>query len=95
MARFQQRRFHEAVALSKECLQRADIPMAFACLVASYGQLGNAHAALDALARYHALTSQPIEAFAQTIFGNPEQLRLFLDGIAMAQANPAGSTTEP
>ena len=94
MARFQQRRFVEAVALSKECLQRGNIPTAFACLVSSYGQLGNSHDALEALARYNALTSQPIEVFAQNVFGIPEHLRLFLDGIAAAQGNQTGSTIE-
>ena len=60
-------------------------PTGYAYLAASYGHLGQLGAAREALARYRELSLQPIEAFARTFIHDPDQLGLFLAGIALAE----------
>jgi tetratricopeptide (TPR) repeat protein len=82
-ALFQQGRFSEAVPLLKAFAQHVDSPMPQAYLAASYGHLGQASEAQAALARFRALSSQPLEAFAANWLRDPAQRKLFLDGIAL------------
>ncbi len=84
-ARFQQRRFNEAVTLLKETSQQLDSPHALSFLAASYGHLRQADAAAEALRRYRALSAQPIDAFAPSFLDDPNDIKLFLDGIALAE----------
>lgn len=86
MARFYQRRFNEAVALLKERNQLAESSGCYAFLAASYGQLGDASAAGEALRRYKALTPRPIDSLVQSVSFDPAQLNLVLDGLALAKA---------
>ena len=96
-ARFQQRRFSEASPLLKEVVQHVDSPHAYGFLAASYGHLGQTAAAQEALARLQALAPQPIDAFARTFMDDPTDVKLFLDGIALAEgkapADGAGSAS--
>lgn len=89
MAAFQLRDFDHAVELATSCLQLADHPTAYACLAASHAHLGQADAAMDALNRFRALASRPIETFARSFFLAPASLKLFLDGIALAEGATA------
>ena len=90
-ALFQQGRFSEAVPLLKEFAQHVDAPMPQAFLAASYGHLAQASEAQAALARYRALSSQTLDAFAANRLRDPAQRKLFLDGIALAEGkSPAG-----
>ncbi len=93
-ARFQQGRFSEAVPLLIDRARQADSPSNFALLAASYGHLGDTGAAMTALARYLALSSLPIEAFGPSFMDDPAHVKLFDDGIAMAEGKmpPDGST---
>jgi hypothetical protein len=85
LARLNQGRFAEAVALEKEVIQQSDAPLCQAVVAASEGHLGHAAAAVSALARYRTLTQVPIEEFARGYSRDPTQLKLFLDGIALAE----------
>lgn len=85
MARLYQGRFAEAVALEKEVAQQNDAPLPHAVLAASEGNLGHAAAARAALERYRSLTQVPIGDFARGYSRDPAQLKLFLDGIAVAE----------
>ncbi|MFI4973274.1 MAG: TIR domain-containing protein [Caulobacterales bacterium] len=82
IARFQQRRFVEALALLKETTQQTDFPTGPAYLAATYGHLGQARDAQEALSRYRERSPTPVESRA---WGRPEHLTLFLDGIALAE----------
>jgi TolB-like protein len=84
-ARFQQGRFAEAIALAKEFVRQKDHPRGYAFLAASYGHLGQTDAGRDALDRYRGLAHQPVEAFGRSFILNPAGLKLFLDGIALAE----------
>jgi TolB-like protein len=84
-ALFQQGRFSEAVPLLKEQAQHSAAPMPPAFLAAAYGHLAQASEAQAALARFRALSSQPLEAFAANWLRDPAQRKLFLDGIALAE----------
>jgi TolB-like protein len=84
-ARFQQGRFAEAVALAKGFVRQKAHPRGYAFLAASYGHLGQSEAATDALEHYRTLAQQPVEAFARSFILDPDNLRLFLDGIALAR----------
>jgi adenylate cyclase len=83
--RQQQRRFKESVTLARECVQQADSALGYAILSSSYGHLGQTQAALAALARYRTLSPLPIQDFARSITHQPAHIKLFLDGIALAE----------
>ena len=85
MARFQQHRFDEAVALANELYRHFENPTGCAILAASYGRLGQRAPAQDALANYRRLAPQTIEAFARAIWPLDRHLALFLGGIALAE----------
>ena len=90
MARFQQGRFGDSVALMKEFMRHSSTsPLGYAFLASSYGHLGQAAEAAEALARYLALTNSPIEAFAERMLDDPAHQRSFLEGIALAQGKGA------
>jgi len=84
-ARLQQGRFEEAVAVLREVVQETDSPGGHAILAASYGNLGQTALAQGALRRYGALTLSPIEDFARSVTFDPHDLKVFLDGIALAE----------
>ena len=89
--RFQQRRFAEAVPLLRELVQQTDSPRGYAFLAASFGHLGQRDAARQALERYRTLTPQPIEAIGRTFMDDPGHIRLFMDGVALAEdKSPSG-----
>ncbi|HEY3887682.1 MAG TPA: TIR domain-containing protein [Caulobacteraceae bacterium] len=86
VARFQQGRFSDVIALMKEATQQTDSPTAYAFLAASYGHLGETHAALEALARYQIFSPLPVEVFGRSLLSNnPSHISLFVDGIGLAQ----------
>ena len=85
MARFLEGRYEDAVSLCGDCLQQAEIPMAYACMASSHGHLGQQGAASEALRRFRELSPQPIDVFAQRFFHDPTQLNSFLQGIARAE----------
>jgi len=86
------RRFGEAAALIRERNQYTESPGAYLILAASCGHLGQSGPALEALACYRALTPLTIETLVQ-VFIDPEQRKLILDGIAMAEGKaPADAT---
>ncbi len=84
MARLQQRRFDEAVALARELVQQTDNPTGCAILAAGYGHLGQTVLAAEALERYRTLAPQPIETYARAVWHDPAHVKLFLDGVALA-----------
>ncbi len=93
-ALFQQGRFSEAVPLLKEHAQHVDAPMPQAFLAAAYGHLAQGGEAQAALARYRALSSQPLGAFAANWLRDPAQRKLFLDGISLASGRTSRMTRQ-
>jgi len=85
VARFRQGRFSETVTLMREVVQRSDHPTAFLFIATSCGHLGQAEAAREALAHYHALTSAPVDAYALRFAVSATYRKLFMDGIALAE----------
>jgi adenylate cyclase len=88
MARFYQGRFNEAVTLLKERNLMSESPGCYAYLAASYGQLQDRPAAREALSRFQALTPRPIDAMIRAVALDPAQLKMVLDGIAVANDAP-------
>jgi TolB-like protein/Tfp pilus assembly protein PilF len=86
--RFQQGRFAEASVLQRELLQTIESPRGYGFLAASLGQLGRIEEGAEALARYRALTNQPIDDLARTHLKDSAHLKLFMDGIACADGGP-------
>jgi adenylate cyclase len=85
LARFDQRRFDDAVRLLTEAIQlQPAVSFNLALLAASNGHLGDVKAAADALARYERSSTIPVEK-RTTLFRRPEHRDLFLDGIARAR----------
>ncbi len=92
LARFDQRRFGEAIALLKESLQlQASVSINQALLAACYAHLGKLSAAQAALADYRKLSSIEIQKRI-TLFHKPEHRQLFLDGIALAEGLAGASS---
>lgn|GEM_PF-6817823 len=85
IARFQQRRFAEAITTALELGQHTDNPTAIAVLAAAYGHLGQTDAARAALARYRSMVPQPIDVFGRAVWPLADHQTLFLEGIALAQ----------
>ena len=84
MARFQQHRFEEALALAGDVLQRADNATALAVKAACLGHLGRIEAARTALQGYASAARHPIEIYARKVWRGPGHLELFMHGIALA-----------
>jgi adenylate cyclase len=93
MARFQQKRFDEAVALANEIYRHFENPTGCAILAASYGHLGRGAAAREALAHYKRLSPQTLETYARSVWQREHHLKLFLDGIALAEGSGPTATT--
>jgi adenylate cyclase len=86
-ARFQQERFDEALALFRTTALR--LPISYAILAALHGHLGQIAEAQDALAQFKSLMIGTIDRAARIWFPSHRQRKLFLDGIAIAEAkNP-------
>lgn len=85
MTHFYQRRFREAVGLLKEHRQLSDSPSGHAYRAAAHGHLGEPAAAAEALASYRMVSQQSIEDYGRNSVANPIRLKLFLDGITMAE----------
>jgi adenylate cyclase len=94
MARFQQHRFDNAIALANELFQQFENPTGCAILAASYGHMGQLELAAAALADYRRLSPQSIETFAQSVWRQEAQLKLFLDGIALAKGKEPSARPE-
>ena len=91
VARFEQRRFADAVALLRESAQLLpSYPINLPVLAAAHGLLGELAAAREALAQRRARSEAPIEAFARWAFRNPDHRKLFLEGIALADSPGSG-----
>lgn len=85
LARFDQRRFDDAVRLLTEAIPlQPAVSFNLALLAASYGHLGEAKAAAAALARYAQESSIAVEK-RTSLFRRSEHRDLFLDGIARAR----------
>jgi predicted Zn-dependent protease len=84
LANFFEERYGEAIALMKDRNQYSESPGPYAVLAASHGHLGQIGPALEALARYRALSPLPMETWVQ-LFIDPAQRNLILDGIALAE----------
>ena len=87
-ARFQQRRFEEAVTLCKSFVRQKEHPRGYAFLAASLGQLGRIAEGQEALDRYRALAPRPIEAYFRWFIVNRDGCDLFLEGIARLDPRP-------
>ncbi len=83
MARFQQGRFDEALALFRTTSIR--IPVSHAVLAALHGYLRQPTEARAALAEFDSLDAGGIKCIADLWFHRPEHRKLFLDGIAFAE----------
>jgi hypothetical protein len=94
IVRLFQGRFAEAVALEKEVIQQDEAGLPHVILAPREGYLGHADAAQAALRRYRSPTNVPVEDWALRHSREPAPLKLFLDGIALAEAitadRPAG-----
>ena len=85
MARFQQRRFDEAVPLFREWIQLSDDPGGYALLVSTMGHLGELSVARELIDRCRALSPISVEALGKYWYRELGQRRLFLEGIALAE----------
>jgi adenylate cyclase len=85
LANFFAQRFGQAIALIKERNQYSESPGPYAVLAASHGHLGETGPALEALAKYRALSPLPMETWVLQLFINPAQRKLVLDGVALAE----------
>ena len=92
LGRLLQRRFEEAVALFKEWSTHNPFTDAF--LASCYGHLGQTEPALESMKRYRAVSASPIDVFARVIFFDPAHVRLFLDGIALAEGKSAADAQD-
>jgi len=97
-AHFFAERFSEAASYLRDLTRQAESnPGAFFMLAATYGQLGETDAALEALGRFRSLTPLSPDAFTQLwTFGIPPRfVKLYRDGIAMAEGrSPADGPPE-
>ena len=82
VARFEQRRFDEALTLISDATYRN--PVRYAVEAALLGHLGRVSEARAALALYRTLADRPVEDFAAAWFQRPEHRQLLLDGLAKA-----------
>jgi len=85
LARFEQHRFIEAVALLKDYHHQRNSHFGYAMLAACYGHLGQTDAALAALGQYRSLTPLPVEHVVRGFLFDPSDQTLLLDGVALAE----------
>jgi len=89
LARFDQRRFDDAVRLLTEAIQRQPaVSFNLALLTACYGHLQQKQAAEAASAQYRQISSIDMRERV-SLFRNPDYRKLFLDGIDLAEGKPA------
>ena len=86
IARFEQGRFDEALALIGDTSYRN--PVRYAVEAALLGHLGRSSEARAALELYRTLTNRPIEELAAAWFQQTEHRLLLLEGVAKAQPEP-------
>jgi len=90
-ARFQQRRFEEALALFRTTTHR--LPLSHAILASLHGHLGELEAARRELANFERSEAGPLEKYVRTWFPEARYRRLFLDGLSRAEGQ--GSPQSP
>jgi TolB-like protein/Tfp pilus assembly protein PilF len=91
-ARFQQRRFEEALALFRTTTQR--LPLSHAILASLHGHLGEFDAARQELAAFEAMDAGPIDKFVRIWFPAEPYKGLFIDGLSRSRRSrdrPAGA----
>jgi adenylate cyclase len=81
-ARFQQRRFEEALGLFHTTTHR--LPISHAILASLYGHLGEIEAARQELRAFEQLDAGPIENFVNIWFPGEPYRTLFVDGLRFA-----------
>lgn len=91
IARFEQHRFEEALALSRDTAYR--FPLWYAVEAALHAYLGRMREAREALSAYQAASSSPIEETADAWFRDEAHRKLFLDGVGLAEGKT--SSTHP
>jgi len=85
LARFDQRRFDDAVRLLKEAIPlQPSVSFNLALLAACHGHLGDAMSAASALEHYGRVSTIDIDKRV-TLFRRPDLRALYLEGIALAQ----------
>jgi adenylate cyclase len=88
-ARLLQRRFDEAVRLCRQSIElQPTFAPAQAWLASALGHAGRIQEAKGALAEFHAAGVGTIESFAERRFRTAEGRKLFLEGVAKAEADP-------
>jgi len=85
-ARFQQRRFEEALALFRTTTQR--LPVSHAILASLYGHLDDTGAARQELAAFEAMDAGPMEKFVRIWFPVERYRVLFMEGLSRATRLP-------
>ena len=89
LARFDQRRFDDAVRLLTEAIQlQPAVSFNLALMTACYGHLQQKQAAEAASAKYRQISSIDMRERV-SLFRNPDYRKLFLDGIDLAEGKPA------
>ena len=89
LARFDQRRFDDAVRLLTEAIQlQPAVSFNLALMTACYGHLQQKQAAEVASAKYRQISSIDMRERV-SLFRNPDYRKLFLDGIDLAEGKPA------
>jgi adenylate cyclase len=89
LARFDQRRFDDAVRLLTEAIQlQPAVSFNLALLTACCGHLQQRQAAEAAIARYRQVSSIDMRE-RLSLFRNPSHRKLFRDGIDLAEGKPA------
>ena len=83
VARFEQHRFEEALALLRDSAYR--FPLRYAVEAALNAYLGHMREAHEALSHYNAASSRPIEEIADAWFRREAHRKLFLDGVDLAE----------
>ncbi len=81
-ARFQQRRFDEALALYQTTTYR--LPVSYLILASLHGHLGQSGEARQALAQLDDLAAGSIDKLAGIWFPRPEYHHLLMDGVRAA-----------
>lgn len=83
-ARFQQRRFEEALAMFRTTTHR--LPLSHAILASLFGHLGDRHAARQELSAFDSLDAGPLEKFIDIWFPAEPHSALFVEGLAACGA---------
>jgi adenylate cyclase len=90
IARFLQQRFDEAIPLLKELAANTDNVLPHAFQAAIYGYRGEAAAGTEALSQCRILAPMGLEFVGQSFLHNPAHIKLFVDGLALAEGMAGG-----